>query len=201
MKSRFRRSHYRQASGFTLAELLIALAILGVIATFTISKILAAQQNGQYNSAAKDTLGAVSGAFSSMKLQGLVSANTKAADIFNYLNYLQYDTTSTIDTLHGGGTATCAASTPCIRLHSGAMLRAVNAMPFGGTSSTNIVLFELDPDGLVTDGTTNGPGKALKFALYYDGRMTDRDNVLPNSNNNGSLYDPSSGHLPPWFQW
>lgn len=35
--------------GFTLAELLISLAILGVIATFTIPKILSSQQNGSLN--------------------------------------------------------------------------------------------------------------------------------------------------------
>ncbi|MCE3236975.1 MAG: hypothetical protein K0Q50_3167, partial [Vampirovibrio sp.] len=34
------KMRYRSVSGFTLAELLISLAILGVIATFTIPKIL-----------------------------------------------------------------------------------------------------------------------------------------------------------------
>ncbi len=39
--------------GFTLAELLMALAILGVIATFTIPKILGAQQSSSSNAKAK----------------------------------------------------------------------------------------------------------------------------------------------------
>lgn len=48
---------------FTLAELLIALAILGVIATFTIPKILATQQTQQYNAIAKDDIHMIVGAY------------------------------------------------------------------------------------------------------------------------------------------
>lgn len=40
---------------FTLAELLIALAILGVIATFTIPKVLTANQNGTFKAIGKET--------------------------------------------------------------------------------------------------------------------------------------------------
>lgn len=43
--------------GFTLAELLIALGISGVIATFAIPKILAAQTNGKYKAVAKEAAG------------------------------------------------------------------------------------------------------------------------------------------------
>lgn len=42
--------------GFTLAELLIALGILGVIATFTIPKILSAQQDSKTKPSPKKRL-------------------------------------------------------------------------------------------------------------------------------------------------
>ncbi len=45
--------------GFTLAELLIALAILGVIVTFTIPKILNSQTNNQKKAVFKETIAAL----------------------------------------------------------------------------------------------------------------------------------------------
>ena len=45
--------------GFTLAELLIALAILGVIATFTIPKILAGSSESQNKALFKETISAI----------------------------------------------------------------------------------------------------------------------------------------------
>jgi prepilin-type N-terminal cleavage/methylation domain-containing protein len=46
--------------GFTLAELLIALAILGIIATFVIPKIISSQQSGKKQAIFKETIGALS---------------------------------------------------------------------------------------------------------------------------------------------
>lgn len=50
--------NFSKQSAFTLAELLIALAILGVIATFTIPKILNSQANGQKTAVFKETIAA-----------------------------------------------------------------------------------------------------------------------------------------------
>lgn len=52
-------THLPSQPGFTLAELLIALAILGVIATFTIPKILQAQQNQEKHAIYKETIAAL----------------------------------------------------------------------------------------------------------------------------------------------
>ena len=54
--------------GFTLAELLIALAILGVIATFTIPKILDSGSSSKHNAIVKEAAGMISGAFQVYKL-------------------------------------------------------------------------------------------------------------------------------------
>lgn len=55
--------------GFTLAELLISLAILGVIATFTIPKIIKAQQDAKFNAIAKEAATMVTGAYQQYQSQ------------------------------------------------------------------------------------------------------------------------------------
>jgi prepilin-type N-terminal cleavage/methylation domain-containing protein len=66
----------RSLSGFTLAELLIALAILGVIATFTIPKVLQSQQNGQKIAIFKETIAAIQQAQDKEQLEGGVTPTT-----------------------------------------------------------------------------------------------------------------------------
>ncbi|MCE3234384.1 MAG: hypothetical protein K0Q50_564 [Vampirovibrio sp.] len=53
--------HLKRRGGFTLAELLICLAILAEIATFTIPKMLYAQQSQQKKAVLKETIGSISG--------------------------------------------------------------------------------------------------------------------------------------------
>lgn len=56
------RKFWKLAKGFSLAELLIALLILGEIATFTIPKILSAQADSRKMAILKETLSALSAA-------------------------------------------------------------------------------------------------------------------------------------------
>jgi prepilin-type N-terminal cleavage/methylation domain-containing protein len=74
---RFRRVF----SGFTLAELLISLAILGVIGTFTIPKILGANQNKQNVNLLKEAVSALS----AVVYQGYISGDIKTQGASNYL--------------------------------------------------------------------------------------------------------------------
>jgi prepilin-type N-terminal cleavage/methylation domain-containing protein len=196
----------RYKLGFTLAELLIALAILGVIATFTIPKVLNTQQDSKYKAIAKEAASTISGAYQRYKNQSTVTASTKADDLTQFMNYLAVDSSSSFDESHGGTTATCGTAwmggtTTCLRLHNGAILEYNSAIAFGGTATTNNIWFYVDPDGKVTDGTTNGPGKSVIFHLYTSGRITTEGQIEPNSTSTLDVDNPCASCDPPWFSW
>jgi prepilin-type N-terminal cleavage/methylation domain-containing protein len=185
--------------GFTLAELLIALAILGVIAAFTIPKILITQQNAKYNAAAKEVLAMISGAYQQYASSNLITSATSAGALTQYLNYAAADSSSTIDLYQENTTRACGGGYGCIKLHNGGMLMWASA-GFMGTNTTNAVYFYFDPDGQVTDGTTNGPGKSVCFWLYTNGRITSYANLSANTVYGGGTVGPISTADPPWFQ-
>jgi len=154
--------------GFTLSELLIALAILGVIAMFSIPKILTSHMHVEHNAALKEAVSAVSQACLEHKRLNRQNANTDAQDYIQYLNYVRYDTVSLIDDSTLGGSRSCAE--PCTFLHNGSALR-FNGEAYLGTQTTNAVLIEFDPDGIYS-GITTGPGKSAQLFLYYNCRLS-----------------------------
>jgi prepilin-type N-terminal cleavage/methylation domain-containing protein len=190
----------KHRTGFTLAELLIALAILGVIATFTIPKVLYAQQNAKYNAIAKEAMSTISAAYQQAQFAGIVSSSTTAGDLTPYMNFVATDTSTLIDDWQTGTTWGCDSSVRCLKLHNGAILaydnRTFTGRP-GSVAKDNLLLFQIDPDG-VYSGTTNGPGKALAIVLYYDGGIGTQGNPRPNSNYS-TWGSPS--YEPPWFSW
>lgn len=194
---------HTRTTGFTLAELLIALAILGIIATFTIPKILAAQQNNQNNAIAKEAAGMLAGAFANYKLSNPSLTTMYPSDLFTQLNYVKADSSSSMDAEQTLATTTCASpGAPCIRLHNGAMLMAWDVCgQFGGSSATNAVFYQIDPDGVVTDGTTNGPGKSLTFALYYSGRLATYGTLASGTASQSCSPTANTAYDPPWFSW
>ncbi|MGE0199649.1 MAG: type II secretion system protein [Candidatus Melainabacteria bacterium] len=136
----------KSSKGFTLAELLIALAILGVIATFTIPKVLQASGEGQNTSIAKETISMVSGAFSAYQLSNPIATTTTTANLTTNMNYVSFDTaTATV--------FTCIPANPCLVLHSGAWMQYTAAQAYtAGTTSTHYITFNVDPDGAGTVG-------------------------------------------------
>ncbi len=193
--------HKRALAGFTLAELLICIAILGVIATFTIPKIMAGQQNKQYNAAAHEVAAMLSSALQQAQLDGKVTAATVPGDLTQYMNYVSVQTTGSIDYFQTATTMNCLSTRPCLKLHNGGILSYTTTWGFGGTSSTNVVQFWFDPDGVVTDGTTNGPGKSIIFELTYTGRVLNYGSGNTYCGSWGCPFSGGPGVDPPWFSW
>ncbi len=188
--------------GFTLAELLIALAILGVIATFSIPKILNGTQNSKNNAIVKEAASMVSGAYSEYLATHSQATNVGINDLTPYMNYVSMDTASAVDLYYTGGTRICGSNTiKCLRLHNGAVLQFDSAWSFGAASTTNAVYFDVDPDGNVTDGTTNGPGKATEFYLFYSGKISSDAQINASICSSQGCFALSQYTDPPYFHW
>lgn len=197
MNTSFSPKSLKSSPGFTLAELLIALVILGVIATFTIPKILQAQQNQKYNAIAKETIAVVQAAYNNYKLTNTVDANTRPIDYLpNAINYVAIDTTSVIDAPPNAASATitCSAgANQCYRLHSGAILRP-SGCRFGGTTNLSYNSINIDPDGVLT-----GNQDSVEFVIYFNGKMTSNSFVDSAATSSCGGADLSTD--PVWFSW
>lgn len=163
--------------GFTLAELLIALAILGVIATFTIPKILSTQQNSKYNASAHEVAGMLASAYTMYVRDNGYSTSTNQSSLTPYLNYVAVDTVSWADDRPGWPGTQCSATWKCYRLHNGGILWYQN-YSFPGSSSTDNIYINFDPDA-----ANQIAGSGVQFNIYYNGRIS-----TPTSN-------------PTWFSW
>jgi prepilin-type N-terminal cleavage/methylation domain-containing protein len=188
-------------SGFSLTELLIALMILGEIATFTIPKVLMAQQSNSYNATAKEAIGTISGAYQSYKLaQGDVSC-LPAWNLTSYLNYVAIDTTTTLDDAPGGGAnRQCNNTRKCLRLHNGGMIYFWNQLLPGSTTQAFGVTF--DPDGKFT-----GLQDSLEIEVFANGRVatwgtvTASDNYMQTNATCASTAWTPGSHDPTWLKW
>ena len=188
-------------NGFTLAELLIALLILGVIATFTIPKVLQSQQNRRWSSEAREMAGTLSQIRQILIANGQWSQNTKAMDFTPYLNYTKVNVGNGTLGLDWNSTAsdTCHANLGrmCFGLHSQARLGMGNTCQFAGTLPTDAIGFVFDPDGLPTT-----PQNSLGLFIYYDGKVKTYSSLIAgsrlgvgNCGGIGTAADPS------WFSW
>lgn len=184
-------------TGFTLAELLIALAILGIIATFTIPKVLQAQQASHWNTAAKEIAAMASEAFHKHKLEGKLTSATRLSDLTPYMNYIEFDNTSVIDsTVISPNSFSCSSgSWDCLKLASGAII-AHEDNPFGGTTNLHCVRFWVDPNSVYDGGPPRSSGRSVLMVIYYNGRLTSRSRMKAGSSCLGQANDD-----PYWFSW
>lgn len=184
--------------GFTLAELLVALAILGEIATFTIPKILSSQQNGRNKAAAMETAATISAAFQEYTRSYGISASMSATSIVPYINYVTRDTTSSIDTdMVTNTTWSCSAAwLNCYKMHNGGTLAISNTTSFGGTATTNNIWFLFDPDGQPSST------KGIVFIIFYNGRLTSTGKASGiYTCNSVNCVTHTGAEDPPWFSW
>ncbi len=200
---------HKKTLGFTLAELLSALAILGVIATFTIPKVLNATQNNQFKAVGKEIAAAVSGAYSAYQLNNSVTNLTGVSDLTPYLNYVRISSTSA-DTFDGpvpNAVVNNCNQNPdgmCLFLANGALLYYRTGTVFNGDLATSALWFRIDPDAKVTasGSPVNGPGKTQLFWLYRNGRLTTAEHCAAGtSSNNWAAPCPMTTWDTDWFEW
>ena len=190
--------------GFTLAELLTVLAVLGVMASFTIPKVLIAQQTQHWNITLKEDASIVAGAFSAYQKDNLVASTFSSANITPYISYVKVDSTSQIDNIVAWGTLDC--SNPghiCLKLHNGSMMLVRPGEQLGGTGANNAVSVFFDPDGRVTAGSNWDDGISIGFTLFANGRLTTRGSPLSDTAVN-TWYNPFGSCVvcdPAWFSW
>ncbi len=192
------------SNAFSLAELLMVLLIVAQIATFTIPKVIMAQQRSHSNAAAKEVAGMIAGAHQRAMLAGTLNASTKPADLTPYMNYVSVYTSGTrVDTVPTGAPITvnaCSATAPCLVLHHGGILQPQPEY-FNGTTPLNVIQFRYDPDGVYSGLNTDVPGVSIQFELYFNGFLTTRGQAKAGSCHNDVCPFGAGPFDPSWFSW
>lgn len=186
---------FSSVKGFTLVELLISLAILGEIATFTIPKILTSQSNGTKLAVSKEDISIISGAFSQFKLLNTVSTSSEFGNMVPYINYAKLNTSGTIF----NGSWNCTASAPCLVMHNGSNLAYTVGESFSALDTSHVIHIVIDPGG----NTAYGPD-GVDIFLFPNGRITEQA-ALPGGSVSSSLgsygWTGYAGYTPAWFHW
>jgi type II secretory pathway pseudopilin PulG len=180
------------------------MAILGVIATFTIPKVLQSQQDTKSKSIAKETASMVSEAYSAYKNKTTPTSSFGLTALTPYLNYVKLVTTGVIDgdarTVAPSIDCSDTANYQCLRLHNGGILTFFTAQSFGGTSTTHAVSFGIDTDGKQTTSTV-GEIPQQGFMLYINGRLTTSQAGEASGGCTSFGCAPLGALDAPWFNW
>jgi prepilin-type N-terminal cleavage/methylation domain-containing protein len=191
-----------RAVGFTLAELLIALSVLGVISVFSIPKIVASGQNNAKNAATREIISVLSQGFMKLKQEGKITINTRPDDILTAgeLNYAREMTSGLIDRAPGQPDVDCADIVHrCYQLHNGGVVLLHKTATFMGTAANDAITFWFDPDGTYS-GSLTGPGKGILLLIYFNGRITTMSGISNPTNTVWGSLTPSAQE-PEWFSW
>ena len=182
--------------GFTLAEVLISLAIFGVILTVVIPKIVTNQRNQTYNSNFQEFTGALATAYQKYQIDHdfQVSNAFGTYSLTPYLNYVGVDTASSLNVWFGS--IACSGGAPCYKLHSGAIIRP-RPCGISGSTSLNAVDLLYDPSGVYEAGKND----AVYIFLYRSGQITSYGYIQANTVNVCGTYNPTPSYDPSWLLW
>jgi hypothetical protein len=153
-----------------LAELLIALGILAVIATFSIPKILMSQQTSKKKAVLRETISALNEAFVPACLAGEITEGTFGTYMRSHLNAVKICTTNSMSQGCWYGTDLVGQSaTPGVIMHNGAVIAGLDNDVSGGGTDTLMV----DWDG---PGSTNlhADDQIVLRAFITDASSSDR---------------------------
>lgn len=187
--------------GFTLAELLLALGILAVLAIFTIPKVIKAQQNSAFLSGSKEAAATISQALYMWRTTNY-SATGTWSNITPYLNYVKVDTTSSIDGSpnDGIGVTVCGdAGGNCYKMPNGAMLKLWDWGACGDLNDINDYEFILyDPDGTLT-----ARQDSVWFVASPKGRVKPWSELSASESvcDLVGAYPGDPSYKPSWFSW
>jgi prepilin-type N-terminal cleavage/methylation domain-containing protein len=178
------------SKGFTLTELLIAMAVLATIMVMITPMVVSRLGTKKLQSQATQVMSDVSKAYGLYIRQNgmVVPGTTRAADMMRFMNYVRTvrgETTCTndgdqcIQVLTGAAenevtSVPCSNEHPCLLLQNGGYLQYGRdaIFPTGNNTQLSAIVLNFDPDG-------PGIQPATTFYLYENARLTTAPWALP----------------------
>lgn len=191
-------TQHKFAKGFTLSELLIALAILGLIATFTIPKVLTSVGEKGNLSVAKEAMASITQAYDAIRSEnnGYGSVALTGADVLTKMNYVETVTSAAATGVRAVACTDLSGATPCIRLQNGVVLQTTLADTFA-TQTLGTIAFNVYPDG----GASTSSPAPLTVLLTNDGRLITGTTLAIGGNTYTVAGGFAAAALPSWFAW
>lgn len=187
-----------QAPGFSLVEVLIALALMGVLAAFTIPPLFTTSMSGasaKYTQSAQNSAFMIVAAYEQYRIaNGSVPATAKFSALTPYLSYVKTDSSSTLNKTDGSSFVCGTSGLSCLSLHNGSYLYYGTTVSFSGTNTTNGIWLGFDPDG------THNNQPSLGMVLTYDGRIQTYGTITTTYYYNSIATISPGASDPTWFQ-